>query len=186
MICQPCRQAADQQLGRDAHCDDPKCMCGHRVDRYRPLPEEDDTPEVEVWANALGKILRAYMPDDNAPKSICFCGGVRFAGQPIHNAGCLWKNDLAPLRELAGQALAEPADPPGAAPTCTATLDSPFGAGIVHCTRPAGHHNPVPAPTFGADSWATDPGGWHWSGPRTAVWTDSADGATPHTDATED
>lgn len=35
MICQPCQQAADQQLGRDAHCDDPKCMCGHRVDRYR-------------------------------------------------------------------------------------------------------------------------------------------------------
>lgn len=34
MICQPCARAADQRAGRDAHCTDPKCPCGHRVERY--------------------------------------------------------------------------------------------------------------------------------------------------------
>lgn len=34
MICAPCRRAADQRLGRDQHCDDEKCMCGHKVEKY--------------------------------------------------------------------------------------------------------------------------------------------------------
>ncbi|WP_433893048.1 hypothetical protein [Streptomyces sp. CA-111067] len=37
MICKPCADAADARVGRDQHCDDPKCMCGHRTDRYRPV-----------------------------------------------------------------------------------------------------------------------------------------------------
>lgn len=35
MICQPCARAADAQLPRDQHCDDPGCTCGHRVERCR-------------------------------------------------------------------------------------------------------------------------------------------------------
>lgn len=34
MICSQCARAADQRAPRSAHCADPKCMCGHRVDRY--------------------------------------------------------------------------------------------------------------------------------------------------------
>jgi hypothetical protein len=34
MICRPCMDAADQRAGRDAHCDNPGCTCGHRTDRY--------------------------------------------------------------------------------------------------------------------------------------------------------
>lgn len=36
MICRPCARAADARAPRDAHCHDPACTCGHRVDRYRP------------------------------------------------------------------------------------------------------------------------------------------------------
>jgi hypothetical protein len=36
VICPPCRTAADQHAPREQHCDDDKCMCGHRVDKYRP------------------------------------------------------------------------------------------------------------------------------------------------------
>lgn len=46
MICTPCARAADQRLGRDQHCDDDKCMCGHRVDRYRPKPDHEPTLNV--------------------------------------------------------------------------------------------------------------------------------------------
>lgn len=35
MICPTCRTAADAQLPAGQHCDDPGCMCGHRVERYR-------------------------------------------------------------------------------------------------------------------------------------------------------
>lgn len=35
MICPACMKAADARAPRDQHCTDPKCMCGHRVDRYR-------------------------------------------------------------------------------------------------------------------------------------------------------
>lgn len=34
MICPPCASAADRRAPRDQHCADPKCMCGHRVERY--------------------------------------------------------------------------------------------------------------------------------------------------------
>ena len=34
MVCQRCRDAADQRAPRDAHCTDPGCTCGHRTDRY--------------------------------------------------------------------------------------------------------------------------------------------------------
>lgn len=34
MICEPCARAADQRAPRNQHCNDPKCMCGHRVERY--------------------------------------------------------------------------------------------------------------------------------------------------------
>lgn len=37
MICPTCCTAADQRAPRDAHCTDPKCPCGHRVERYRPV-----------------------------------------------------------------------------------------------------------------------------------------------------
>lgn len=37
MICLLCRTAADQRAPKEQHCTDPKCMCGHRTDRYRPL-----------------------------------------------------------------------------------------------------------------------------------------------------
>lgn len=40
MICPPCARAADQQLGRDQHCDDPGCTCGHRVERYQKTTGE--------------------------------------------------------------------------------------------------------------------------------------------------
>ncbi len=36
MICPTCRAAADDQLPADQHCDDPGCMCGHRVWKSRP------------------------------------------------------------------------------------------------------------------------------------------------------
>lgn len=38
MICPRCARAADQRAPRDQHCNDPKCMCGHRTDRYRTPP----------------------------------------------------------------------------------------------------------------------------------------------------
>jgi hypothetical protein len=34
MICPRCARAADTRAPRTAHCTDPKCMCGHRTDRY--------------------------------------------------------------------------------------------------------------------------------------------------------
>jgi hypothetical protein len=40
VICQPCAQAADQQLARDHHCTDPGCTCGHRVERYGTVTEQ--------------------------------------------------------------------------------------------------------------------------------------------------
>jgi hypothetical protein len=36
VICPTCRDAADQRAPRDQHCHDPKCMCGHRTDKYQP------------------------------------------------------------------------------------------------------------------------------------------------------
>jgi hypothetical protein len=40
VICPPGARAADTQAPRDQHCTDPKCMCGHRTDRYRePQPK---------------------------------------------------------------------------------------------------------------------------------------------------
>ncbi|WP_031514822.1 hypothetical protein [Streptomyces sp. NRRL F-5123] len=39
MICPPCARAADTHAPRDQHCADPKCMCGHRTDRYRAPAE---------------------------------------------------------------------------------------------------------------------------------------------------
>lgn len=40
MICPRCARAADQRAPRDQHCTDPKCMCGHRTDRYRQPPAD--------------------------------------------------------------------------------------------------------------------------------------------------
>jgi hypothetical protein len=37
MICTQCATAADRRAPLDQHCHDPKCMCGHRVEKYRPL-----------------------------------------------------------------------------------------------------------------------------------------------------
>jgi hypothetical protein len=34
VICTTCAAAADARAPRDQHCTDPKCMCGHRTDRY--------------------------------------------------------------------------------------------------------------------------------------------------------
>lgn len=45
MICAPCRAAADARAPRDQHCSDPKCMCGHRTDRYHPRPARALPPE---------------------------------------------------------------------------------------------------------------------------------------------
>lgn len=36
MICPRCAAAADRRAPADQHCTDPRCMCGHRTDRYRP------------------------------------------------------------------------------------------------------------------------------------------------------
>lgn len=44
MICARCARAADQRAPRDAHCTDPKCPCGHRVERYRPVTGFDVRP----------------------------------------------------------------------------------------------------------------------------------------------
>lgn len=41
MICPACRAAADAQLPAGQHCDDPGCMCGHRVERYRHAPARE-------------------------------------------------------------------------------------------------------------------------------------------------
>ncbi|MFJ4551049.1 hypothetical protein ACIP4X_17785 [Streptomyces sp. NPDC088817] len=40
MICTRCAHAADNQLGKEEHCDaqggpDAACLCQHRTDRYR-------------------------------------------------------------------------------------------------------------------------------------------------------
>lgn len=40
MICKTCRDAADARAPRTAHCADPKCMCGHRADRYDTTAKE--------------------------------------------------------------------------------------------------------------------------------------------------
>lgn len=45
MICPPCASAADRLAPRDQHCADPKCMCGHRTDRYRTKPKEQPDNE---------------------------------------------------------------------------------------------------------------------------------------------
>lgn len=37
MVCSTCASAADRRAPRSEHCDDPRCMCGHRVERYGPL-----------------------------------------------------------------------------------------------------------------------------------------------------
>lgn len=34
MICEPCARAADARAPHEAHCDNPGCTCGHRVERY--------------------------------------------------------------------------------------------------------------------------------------------------------
>lgn len=34
MICPRCARAADQRAPRGQHCNNPKCPCGHRVERY--------------------------------------------------------------------------------------------------------------------------------------------------------
>jgi hypothetical protein len=38
LICRICATAADRRAPRDQHCTDPKCTCGHRVQRYRFAP----------------------------------------------------------------------------------------------------------------------------------------------------
>jgi hypothetical protein len=43
MICTQCATAADRRAPRDQHCHDPKCMCGHRTDRYQAKPAPADT-----------------------------------------------------------------------------------------------------------------------------------------------
>jgi len=40
MICPTCATAADQRAPQDEYCTDPKCTCGHRTDRYRPVTED--------------------------------------------------------------------------------------------------------------------------------------------------
>jgi hypothetical protein len=43
MICGPCGRAADQQAPRTAHCTDPGCTCGHRVERYGTVTAKPST-----------------------------------------------------------------------------------------------------------------------------------------------
>jgi hypothetical protein len=41
MICPRCARAADQRAPKSQHCRDPKCMCGHRVERYGTATRKD-------------------------------------------------------------------------------------------------------------------------------------------------
>jgi hypothetical protein len=217
VICLPCRTAADARAPRDQHCNTvpgpgAACDCQHRTDRYQPQPEDDLTAFHTLWEQHLGRVYRVMVDATCLPPAACRCGGQRFAGQVVHNSGCLWKNDPAPLRAVAEQALAEQPSGTGirgllehvgidttgrditvggrvveAAPRCDATVATPLYLGDpVTCTQPVGHYDPDVKPTFDADGWTSDPGGWHWGGGRTPVWTDADHGATPHTDTTED
>lgn len=76
MICPDCMKAADARAPRTAHCDDPACMCGHRVDRYRTTTGidvvagfydglrriADQTTEIQARTTVLpiGQPLAAY------------------------------------------------------------------------------------------------------------------------------
>ncbi|MFJ1653469.1 hypothetical protein ACIOC2_19180 [Streptomyces sp. NPDC088337] len=54
MICLTCANAADRQLGEEAHCDatggpDAQCTCQHRTDRYqRPALAVPEQPTVVI------------------------------------------------------------------------------------------------------------------------------------------
>lgn len=110
MICSTCADAANRRAPADQHCGDPKCMCGHRTDKYRPAPEpgpEDE--ELSIIAALFQQQLRTIRHvtiTDDAPPPACHCGGQRFAGRILHREVCWWKDDPAPLRALAAQALA--------------------------------------------------------------------------------
>ncbi|SEO83277.1 hypothetical protein [Actinacidiphila rubida] len=109
MICLTCRIAADAQAPADQHCDTvpgpgAACDCQHRTDRYRKLDGRAVVAQFYRW---LDELTRPRLP---GPDAICPCGGVQFAGRPIHNADCPWKNDPAPLRAVAAQALGEQPD----------------------------------------------------------------------------
>jgi hypothetical protein len=68
VICPACARAADRRAPADQHCDDPKCMCGHRTDRYQPAPEDDTTALaakiLTTWAP--GTVCRDPRADDPA------------------------------------------------------------------------------------------------------------------------
>jgi hypothetical protein len=65
VICPRCARAADQRAPRDQHCADPKCMCGHRVDRYRTTTGLDVVAGfysqlTEINAAALARLAAPY------------------------------------------------------------------------------------------------------------------------------
>lgn len=121
MICTPCTTAADQRAGRDQHCTDPGCTCGHRAARPRPRPARE------------------------RPKP---------SGGPD-------------------------------APPCKATIKGlgPHPASVRYCHLVAGHYDEADEPDFDADP--PHPGGWH-DDELGGIWSDLAEGATPHADTTED
>lgn len=61
MICPTCTAAADARAPRDQHCADPKCMCGHRVERYA-----DPAPLQHLAAEALTAVRHDPRADDPA------------------------------------------------------------------------------------------------------------------------
>lgn len=187
MICDLCCAAADRRAPKTEHCTDPGCTCGHRTDRYRAL---DGRAAV---AAMYADLDRATQPTEVHPRAI-----TRVISEPFSLGPVLAVLDQQAAEADAHTAAVETAiarveaehGPNDVIPiprtdTCTATLGGPLGFGTAQCTQSAGHYDQTMEPVLGTDGWATDPGGWHWSGPKTAVWADFADGATPHTDTTE-
>lgn len=212
MICTDCATAADQRAGRDQHCTDPGCTCGHRADRYRCVTGydviaaqyaglaaiADQTAEVHprTAVRPIGEPFRfppmiSYLADGEDPEE-------PFA-IPSHVLGIYQAqaDDAqahaaaveAAIADRATEARLRPArERPKLsggpdAPPCKAAIEGvgPYPASVHYCHLVAGHYDEADEPDFDADP--PHPGGWH-DDEFGGIWSDLAEGATPHSDTT--
>lgn len=69
-----------------------------------PVRDEGFHPPAGLYDRMI-QLCGGPLPDER-PR-LCPCGAQRFAGRIVHNAGCPWKHDPAPLRAVAEQALTD-------------------------------------------------------------------------------
>ena len=184
MICPTCRTAADNRLAAEQHCSDPKCMCGHRADRYRAVTGfdvlaiqyarlaqiADQTTEVHrrIAVRPVGEPFRfppmiSYLADGEEPDDV-----------PTVIPADIMR--LFRSRADDAQAHAAAVEAAIAKNACTATLDNAWTCGTIRCRGAAGHYDAEQLPDGNAA------GGWHHG--EVVIWADEEHGATPHTDTT--